>query len=105
MNPESFVPSPDDTINLLKLNIQEAVEDGTLRGVASVYDLENQTIIDDYDAPGKKIITFSHILNHDRFPLAEILDNLLQLGQKAMYNRLKLNLQLTWMLPQKSCFV
>jgi hypothetical protein len=86
MNPESFVPSPDDTINLLKLNIQEAVQDGTLRGVASVYDIENQTIIDDYDAPGKKIITFSHILNHDRFPLAEILDNLVQLGQKAMNN-------------------
>jgi hypothetical protein len=86
MNPESFVPSPDDTINLMRLNIQDAVQDGTLKMVASVYDFENQTIIDDYDASGKKIITFSHILNHDMFPLAEILDNLLRLGQKAMNN-------------------
>ncbi len=62
------------------------VQDGTLKMVASVYDHENQTIIDDYETPGKKIITFSHILNHDMFPLAEILDNLLQLGQKAMNN-------------------
>jgi CheY-like chemotaxis protein len=86
MNPESFVPSPDDTINLKRLSIQDAIQDGTLNRVASVYDLENHTIIDDYEAPGKKIITFSHILNHDLFPLAEILDNLLQLGQKAMNN-------------------
>ena len=38
------------------------------------------------DQQRKKIITFSNILNHDSFPLAEILDNLLQLGQQAMNN-------------------
>ena len=34
----------------------------------------------DLISPGKKIITFSNILTHDSFPLAEILDNLLQSG-------------------------
>ena len=36
--------------------------------------------------PAKKSLHFPTYLNHDQFPLAEILDNLLQLGQKAMNN-------------------
>jgi hypothetical protein len=38
------------------------------------------------DHTGKKIITFSNILAHGKYPLAEILDNLLQLGHQAMNN-------------------
>jgi hypothetical protein len=86
MNPDRFVPSPDDKINLLKLNISQAEPDGTLDLVASVYDHENNMIRDEIDCPGKKIITFSNVLAHGSFPLAEILDNLLQLGQQAMNN-------------------
>ena len=36
--------------------------------------------------PAKRSLHFPHILNHGIFPLAEILDNLLQLGQQAMNN-------------------
>ena len=86
MNPDRFLPSPDDKINLLKLSLGEADQDPNLKLVSSVYDFENQTIRDDTDHPGKRIITFSGILNHKTFPLAEILDDLLQLGQKAMNN-------------------
>jgi CheY-like chemotaxis protein len=86
MNPDSFVPSPDDKINLLKLNIQDALPDGTLNLAASAYDHENNIISDGFDHPGKKIITFSNVLTHGSFPLAGILENLLQLGQQAMNN-------------------
>jgi CheY-like chemotaxis protein len=86
LNPDKFYPSPDDKINLLKLEIADAETEGTLSWVASVYDRENQTIHDVYNDPGKKIITFSHILAHDSFPLAKIIDNLLQMGQQAMNN-------------------
>ncbi len=81
---ESFVPSTDDTVNLLKLPIKEAEKDETLKPVASVYDLENNSIRDGYNYPGKKLVTFSNILNHDTFPLAEILQNLLSISQKEM---------------------
>jgi CheY-like chemotaxis protein len=84
MNPDRFVPSPDDKINLLKLDIQDAIPDGTLNLAASVYDHENNMIRDGFDYPGRKIITFSNMLAHGSYPLAEILDNLLQLGQQAM---------------------
>lgn len=86
MNPDSFVPSPDDTINLMKLEVQDALNDGTLRMAASSYDHGNNTINDSMDHPGRKIITFSNILAHGNYPLAEILDNLLQMGHQAMNN-------------------
>jgi CheY-like chemotaxis protein len=86
MNPDKFVPSPDDKVNLFKLAISDAEVDGTLNLAASVYDHENNLIRDGFDHPGKKIITFSNVLSHGNFPLAEILENLLKLGQQAMNN-------------------
>ena len=49
MNPDKFVPSPDDKINLMKLDIQDAEPDGTLKMAASVYDHENNMIRDGSD--------------------------------------------------------
>jgi hypothetical protein len=86
MNPEKFVPSVDDKVNLLKMGIPDAECDGTLQLAASVYDHENNMIRDGFDCNGKKIITFSNVLIHGRYPLAEILQDLLQLGQQAMNN-------------------
>jgi CheY-like chemotaxis protein len=86
LDPNRFIASTDDKINLLKLDIADAESDHTLKYVASVYDHENNMIRDGIDSPGKKIITFASILSHGSFPLAEILDNILQEGQKAMNN-------------------
>jgi hypothetical protein len=90
LDPESFKPSPDDKINLLKLNISDAEGQGTLRYVASIYDFDNHLIRDTFDFPGKKIVTFANILQYKTFPLAEILDIILQLGQKAMNNPIEI---------------
>jgi len=86
MDAEKFVASPDDTINLLKLDIPEAACDNTLQLAASVYDHENNMIRDGVDHPGRKIITFANVLSHGSFPLSDILNNLLQLGEQAMNN-------------------
>jgi CheY-like chemotaxis protein len=86
MNPNQFTASTDDKVNLVKLAVGDAESDGTLEIAASVYDHENNQIRDGLDSKGRKIITFSNILSHDRFPLADILNNLLDLGQKAMNN-------------------
>jgi hypothetical protein len=86
MNPDKFVPSIDDKVNLLKLDIQDAEKEGTLQLAASVFDHENNVIRDGLDHPGKRIITFSNVLTHGNFPLAEILNDLLQMGQQAMNN-------------------
>lgn len=81
---DSFTPTIDDSANLLRLKISEAEKDSNLRFAASTYDMENQVVRDDIYSPGKKVITFSQVLNHHTFPLAEILDTLLEIGQKEM---------------------
>jgi hypothetical protein len=90
MNPGRFIPSVDDTVNLMKLKITDAGNDFALNYAASVYDMENNIIRDGVSFPGKKIITFSNILVHDIFPLADIVDILLQTGQKEMNNPIEI---------------
>jgi hypothetical protein len=80
----SFKPSTDDAINLLKLPIAEAEPDGTLKYAASTYDLQYNTLGEGTYLKGKKVITFANILKHKQFPLAEILQELLTTGSKAM---------------------
>jgi CheY-like chemotaxis protein len=80
----SFTPTIDDSANLLRLKISEAESDSSFSFAASTYDMENQMIKDDIHTQGKRVITFSHILNHNTFPLAEILDTILEIGHKEM---------------------
>jgi hypothetical protein len=86
LNPASFVPSTDDTVNLLKLKVSDAANDGSLKFVASTYDYQDDILRDDAEAGGKKVITFSNILKYDLFPLPEILKTILQIGQQQLNN-------------------
>jgi len=61
-----------------------------LKYLASTYDFHNNVIRDGIRESGKKIITFSNILNHNIFPLAEILQSLLEMGQKEMNNPIEI---------------
>jgi hypothetical protein len=74
----------DDGFNLLKLRLKKAEKEGPLRYVASTYDPQDQIIRDGYYEGGRKIISFANILQHDMFPLKEILDKLLKVGQREM---------------------
>ena len=74
----------DDSFNLLKLGLKEAENDGALRYISSTYDPMDQIIREGYYPGGRKVISFSHILQHGMFPLAEILDNVLKVGQREM---------------------
>ncbi|MCD4683991.1 MAG: phosphoenolpyruvate synthase [Bacteroidales bacterium] len=80
----SFKPSVDDGANLLQLKIKEAEKDGSIGQIASTFDFNNSVLRDGVQYEGKKVITFANILQHKVFPLAEILDNALKIGQKEM---------------------
>ncbi len=78
-----FVPQVDDGFNLKKIPVQDAMQDGTLKYLASTYDMRNETMIDGlYE--GRKIVTFANILKHDVFPLAAILKEVLHVAQNEM---------------------
>ncbi|NCC71828.1 MAG: phosphoenolpyruvate synthase [Sphingobacteriia bacterium] len=84
LRPESFVASTDDAVNMLNLKISEAEKDNSLRWVASTYDYNANMIRDGVNYPGKKIITFANILKNNVFPLAQIVQQLLEIGSREM---------------------
>jgi len=84
MDPESFRPTVDDKKNLLYLPVNDAEKDGSFHWAASTYDQDNQAIYDSLYHEGRRIITFSGILNHNAFPLADILNDLLEISCEAL---------------------
>ncbi|MDP4188397.1 MAG: PEP/pyruvate-binding domain-containing protein, partial [Bacteroidota bacterium] len=90
LSPEKFIPSTDDGINLMKLSINEALNDKSFKMVTSTYDFQNNMIRESSDAIGKKVVTFSKILNHETFPLAKIISELMEIGQKEMNNPIEI---------------
>jgi len=90
LNTGSFVPSTDDSVNLLKINIRDAVNDNAMKYLASTYDHNNHMLYEGISRPGKRLITFANILQHNQFPLAEILNTLLDLGSREMNNPIEI---------------
>ena len=74
--------SVDDAFNLVKLGLKDA--DGSLKYIVSTYDPYDQIIRDGYYPGGRKILSFVNILQHDVFPLADTLDQILRIGQQEM---------------------
>ncbi len=99
MNIESFVPSVDDGVNIVKRRIKEAEGLSTLKHCASTYDLQSNIVRPGVNIPGKRIITFDNILKYNTFPLAEILDELLKLGQKEMGNPIEIEFAVNLEMP------
>jgi len=69
---------------LKKYKLEEAEEDGTLNLIASTYSIENDMITDGLSRSGPRVITFAPILKYGYFPLANIMQLLLELGSWGM---------------------
>ncbi len=87
---DSFVPSTDDGVNILKLGISDINNEGAMKYVASTFDYNNNILRDGISQPGKRIITFANVLQNKLFPLADILNTLLDLGQYEMNNPIEI---------------
>ncbi len=90
LNVNSFRPSTDDSVNILKLNIKEAEDDAPFRYAVSTYDYEYNMLRDGLGQHGKKVVTFANVLTHNTFPLAEILQELLETGHREMNNPIEI---------------
>jgi CheY-like chemotaxis protein len=84
LNPDSFQISPDDAMNLIKFPMKQGEKDGSIKEIASSYDFHNHMLRDGYNYDGKKLATFAGILKHNKFPLAEIMETVLRLGEEEM---------------------
>ena len=71
LNVNSFVPSTDDGVNILKIDIKDANNDAAMKHVASTYDRVNHILRDGISAQGKRIISFSSIFCSIRLSLLQ----------------------------------
>ena len=58
--------------------------DGSLKFIVSTYDPYDQVIRDGYYPGGRKILSFVNVLQHEVFPLADTLDQILHVGEDEM---------------------
>jgi CheY-like chemotaxis protein len=83
-----------------RFNLDAAESDGTLRALASTYSKDNHAIYDGVSRPGARIVTFAPMLKHGTFPLAEILDVLVRVGEDALGNPVEIEFAVR--LPQQA---
>ena len=76
--------SVDAAFNMEKMGLKDADAEGSLKYIVSTYDPYDQIIRDGYYPGGRKILSFVNILQHDVFPLADTLDQILRIGQQEM---------------------
>jgi len=80
--------------------VKDAEDDGALKLVASTFDYDSNSVKDGTMGTGKRIITFSQLLNHNTFPLAEILQTILDIGQKEMGKPVEIEFAVNLDLPK-----
>lgn len=76
--------STNDSFNILKLNVKDAEGDDSLRFISSTFNPHDQAIYDGFYPGGRKIISFANILQHDLFPLTNVLKKILEIGEREM---------------------
>ena len=74
----------DETFDLVRLTIREAEADGTLDWTASTYVRDDDMIYDTPYMKGRKLVTFAGVLRYEAFPLAKIVQLVLQYGANEM---------------------
>ncbi len=79
-------PDPDAEVawREARFDLAAAERDGTLHSLASTYVRENHAIADGTWRTGPRLVTFAPVLKHRVFPLAEIVDFLLEIGAAGM---------------------
>jgi hypothetical protein len=86
MDDQHFTASTNDAVNLLKTRVMDIDEnaDPSIRHLVSVYDYNSDILRDGISGKGKRLLTFAGVLQHKSLPLAEILEDLLEIGQNEM---------------------
>lgn len=85
LKPGAFMISKDDSVNLVKLPVSEALKEyDHPELVASTFSTADNRMIPGINAAGPRIITFDYILKYGRYPLAQILSDLLGMCREEM---------------------
>lgn len=84
LSPEKFKTSIDDAVNLERIPIHDCGQFESLKLIASTYDRENMRIVDSCYPDGPRVVTFAPQLKFNTFPLADIIQNLLDIAREEI---------------------
>jgi CheY-like chemotaxis protein len=70
----------DEELLVKKYELTDAYKDGTLSSTGSTYSIDDNHVVDGVERDGPKLFTLAAILKHKVFPLPEILELLLEMG-------------------------
>jgi len=73
-----------DDATLSRLSVGEAQEHGALQYCVSTWDYQNNRLQMGDELPGPRIVNFAYILKYDYFPLAKVLEVVLDIVKGAM---------------------
>lgn len=91
----------NEDANLAKREVGDVPEDPPMKLLASTYIPEEHRIRDTTHIPGYRVLTFSQVLKFDLFPLADLLSDVLQIGQEGMGCPVELEFSVNWPLNQQ----
>jgi CheY-like chemotaxis protein len=100
LNPIAEHENGLEEMRVVNCGLEQAEMDGTLWYVASTYSMENDSISDGLSRRGVRLVTFAPVLKNDLFPLAEILNVVLDMGSWGMGSPVELEFAVN--LPQRS---
>lgn len=89
-------------MKLSDFGLEVAESDGTLSLVASTYSRENDAITDGLSRQGVRLVTFAPILKNDLFPLAEILDLIMEMGRWGLSSPVEIEFAVNYSLPRNA---
>lgn len=74
----------DDSFNIVRVPIADAVKAGALPYIISTYDANDRMIRDTAAGRGRKLVTFANVLKNKAYPLANLISFMLERGSYAM---------------------
>ena len=85
LRPGAFKISTNDGVNLVQPSVAEVLPSYPYPElVASTFSVENNRMVPGVSAVGPRIISFDSILKYGRYPLAQILTDILEICKKAL---------------------
>lgn len=102
LNPDAYHISLDESVNIKKVNLREAKNHRALKFVASTYDMHSNRIRSGVFHDGARILTFENLLKQGGFPLADILKDLLKIGQKEIRHPVEIEFAVNLDVPEGS---
>lgn len=99
------MPDPEETQARLKFDLRhfgldEALADGTLAALASTYSPENDAIYDGTSRQGVPLVTFAPVLKHGLFPLAQIVEIMLEVGRRGTTGAVEIEFAVSLSVPR-----